>query len=328
VLFASFSRLTHVSVGTLAALVIFVLAADAQKVGEVQATDATVQGSVTLASDALSIGNGSAVKAGDHAATIRLTRGGELRVCPGTSLSVNSSTDGNELMLGMSTGAIDSDYPLPASADSVMTPDFRIVVSGPGRARISVTSNARGDTCVRSSGEGSYVVVTELMGNQTYRVKENEQVFFPGAQIDKATSDLPMACGCPPPEPVKRAENDPAKTQPKQETESVSSVAVTPEPNRPAPETPLPPVKPGQVNVQVDAPFVFHGDDPAPDVTITLARVHMEKLPWPEVPAVNVRPPAPSNEERTSQASLPAPQHPRGKGFLRKIGSFFAAIFK
>ena len=327
-LFASFSRWTRALLSAVAAFAIFVLVAEAQKVGEVQATDAMVQGSVTLASDTLSIGNGSAIKAGDHAAKIRLARGGELRVCPGTSLSVNSSADGNELMLGMSTGAIEGDYPLPASADSVMTPDFRIVVSGPGHARISVTSNARGDTCVRSLGEGSYVVVTELMGNQTYRVKENEQVFFPGAQIDKATSDLPMRCGCPAPETVKRAENEPAKAQPKKEPESVSSVAVTSEPSRPDPEAPLPAAKPGQVNVQVDAPFVFHGDDPAPDVTITLARVHMEKLPWPEVPSVNAQPPAPSKEVGTSQASPLAPQHARRKGFLGKIGSFFAAIFK
>jgi len=327
VLFVSFSRLTRAPAGIVAPFLIFALAADAQKVGEVQATDATVQGSVTLASNALSIGNGSAVKAGDHEATIRLTRGGELRVCPGTSLSLNSSPDGNELMLGMSTGAIEGDYPLPASADSVMTPDFRIVVSGPGHARISVTSNARGDTCVRSLGEGSYVVVTELMGNQTYRVKENEQVFFPGAQIDKAAADLPMACGCPAPEPVKRAENDGMKVPPKPETESLSAVAVTTR-TSPTPDTPLPPVKPGQVNVQVDAPFVFHGDDPAPDLTLTLARVHMEKLPWPQVPAVNAQPPAASKQEMTSQANPLAPQQSKGKGFFRRIGGFFAAIFK
>jgi len=328
VLFVLFLKRTRIPAGLVAPFVIFALAADAQKVGEVQATDATVQGSVTLASDTLSIGSGSAVKAGDHAAMLRLTRGGELRVCPGTALSVNSSPDGNELMLGMSTGAIEGDYPLPASADSVMTPDFRIVVSGPGRARISVTSNARGDTCVRSMGEGSYIVVTELMGNQTYRVKENEQVFFPGAQIDKATADLPMACGCPAPAPVKRAETEAPKPEPKKEPESVSSVAVTSQPSGPSPEAPLPPPRPGQVNVQVDAPFVFHGEDPTPDVTVTLSRVHMEKLPWPQVPAVTAQSPAPSNQVKTSQASPLVAQQSKGKAFFRRIGSFFAAIFK
>lgn len=301
--------------------------ARAQKVGEVHASDATVQGSVTLAADALSISNGSAIRAGDHAASIRLTRGGELRVCPGTSVSVNTSPDGNELTLGMGTGAVEGDYPLPATADSIMTPDFRIVVSGPGQARISVSSNARGDTCVRSLGEQSYVVVTELVGDQTYRVKPNEQVFFPGAQIDKATAELPMACGCPAPEPVKRAEN-PVTPQPKPATESVATVAVNSEASRPNPETPLPPSKPGQVNIQVDAPFVFHGDDPAPDVTATLARVHMEKLPWPQVPAVNAQPPAPSKPEVASERDAAAPQNAKRKGFFRKIGGFFAAIFK
>ena len=300
--------------------------ATAQKVGEVHASDATVQGSVTLAADSLSISNGSAIKAGEHAASIQLARGGELRVCPGTSVSVNTSADGNELTLGMSTGAVEGDYPLPATADSIMTPDFRIVISGPGQARISVSSNARGDTCVRSSGEEPYVVVTELMGNQTYRVKSNEQVFFPGAQIDKATSDLPMACGCAAPEPVKRAESNPIKPEPK--PESVATVAVNSEASRLNPETPLPPSKPGQVNIQVDAPFVFHGEEQAPDLTATLARIHMEKLPWPQVPAVNAQPPAPSKPVVVSQADVSAPQSAKRKGFFRKIGGFFAAIFK
>lgn len=312
---------------SIAALFFTFVPATAQKVGEVHASDATVQGSVTLAADALSISNGSAIRAGDHAASIRLTRGGEVRVCPGTSVSVNTSANGNELTLGMGTGAIEGDYPLPASADSIMTADFRIVLSGPGQARISVSSNARGDTCVRSLGEQSYVVVTELMGNQTYRVKPNEQVFFPGAQIDRATADLPLPCGCPAPEPVKRAET-PVMPQPKQATESVATVAVNSEAGRPNPEAPLPPSKPGQVNIQVDAPFVFHGDEPAPDVTVTLARVHMEKLPWPQVPAVNAQPPVSSKPEVASGTKVAAPQSVKRKGFFGKVGSFFAAIFK
>jgi hypothetical protein len=248
-------------------------------------------------------------------------------VCPGTSVSVNTSANGNELTLGMGTGAIEGDYPLPASADSIMTADFRIVLSGPGQARISVSSNARGDTCVRSLGEQSYVVVTELMGNQTYRVKPNEQVFFPGAQIDRATADLPLPCGCPAPEPVKRAET-PVTPQTNQATESVATVAVNSEAGRPNPEAPLPPSKPGQVNIQVDAPFVFHGDEPAPDVTVTLARVHMEKLPWPQVPAVNAQPPVSSKPEVASGKKVAAPQSVKRKGFFGKVGSFFAAIFK
>lgn len=317
---------TRIFTSIFAVFLIFVPAM-AQKVGEVHASDATVQGSVTLAADTLSISNGSAIRAGDHAASIRLTRGGELRVCPGTSLSVNTSADGNELTLGMGTGTVEGDYPLPASADSIMTPDFRIVVSGPGQARISVSTNARGDTCVRSLGEQSYVVVTELMGNQTYRVKANEQVFFPGAQIDKATADLPMTCGCSAPEPIKRAEN-PVPPEPKPATETVAAVAVNSEAGPPNPETPLPPSKPGQVNIQVDAPFVFHGDEPAPDVTATLARVHMERLPWPQVPAVTAQPPAPSKPETEAGVKVEAAQSPKRKGFFGKIGSFFAAIFK
>ncbi len=299
-----------------------------QKIGEVYASDASVEGSVTLASGILTIGNGSRIKAGEHAATIRLSRGGELRVCPRTTLSVNASSAGKELMLGMSTGALEADYPLPASADAVLTPDFRILLSGPGHAKVSITSNARGDTCVRSLGEESYVIVAELIGDATYRVKPNEQVFFPGAQIGKATADSPLICGCPAPAPVERAAEESPKPQ-ASETARKSAPSLPVAGSAPAhldPEAPVPPAKPGQVNVEVDAPFVFHGNNPAPDLTATLARVHMERLPEPPLPPLSAQPPpAPAPQDKAV-----AVKRARSKPSVlaHKIGSFFAAIFK
>ncbi len=299
------------------------LTAQQQKIGQVYASDATVEGSVTLASGILTIGNGSKIKAGQHTASIRLTRGGELRVCPGTSLSVNASSSGKELMLGMGTGALEADYPLPASADVVLTPDLRILLSGPGEAKVAITSNARGDTCVRSLGEESYVVVTELIGDATYRVKPKEQVFFPGAQIGKATPDSPLVCGCPAPAPVERAEVTPSDV----EGNKVASLpTVSKAPAHLDPETPVPPAKPGQVNVEVDAPFVFHGNNPEPDSTATLARVHMEKLPALPLPLLSAQPPQADRQAKTETEAKPVGN--KAKRVVRKIGGFFAALFR
>jgi hypothetical protein len=299
------------------------LGAQQPRIGEVTAADATVDGSVTLASGVLNVGSGSTVRAGDHAANIRLQRGGELRVCPRTALSLNSSQNGNELLLGMSTGAMEGDYTLPASADVIMTPDLRILLSGPGHARVSVTANGKGDTCVRSLGEGSYIIVNSLLTNDTYRVKPNEQVFFPAAQINQASEESPLVCGCPTPPPVKRAEwESPKPSMPNGIPKEPTALAAT------NPEAPLPPSKPDDVKVQVEAPFVFHGDEPQPDVTVTLARVHMDHLPAPPVPALAANSPE-------THASIPqTPVLPNGKavtasnrGFFRKIGGFFAMIF-
>jgi hypothetical protein len=299
------------------------LCAQQPRIGEVTAADATVDGSVTLTSGVLNVGSGSTVRAGDHAAHIRLQRGGELRVCSRTALSVNTSQNGNELMLGMSTGALEGDYPLPASADVIMTPDLRILLSGPGHARVSVTANGKGDTCVRSLGEGSYVIVNSLLTNETYRVKPNEQVFFPGAQVNQASEDSPLTCGCPAAPTVKQAElESPRSSVPNGIPKEATALAAT------NPEAPLPAGKPDEVKVQIEAPFVFHGDEPQPDVTLTLARVHMEHLPAPPVPALAANSP----ETHASMAQTPVlpsgkPGAASNRGFFRKIGGFFAMIF-
>ena len=116
-----------------AALAASSLAAAQNPVGQIYASDATVKGSVELASGGTRVMSGSYVDAGDSTALLKLDRGGEVRVCPHTSLSVATSPSGRDLMLGISTGAMETHYNVLASADSIVTPDFRILLAGPGR---------------------------------------------------------------------------------------------------------------------------------------------------------------------------------------------------
>lgn len=307
----------------------------AQVIGDVYASDASVKGSVRETSAGLEVSNGAAITAGEHSATLRLSRGGQVRICPGTNLTVNSSPQGQELMFAMSAGSLEADYSIPFLADVVLTPDFRILISGPADVNVSITANKYGDACVRSRGDNSYVVVSELMGDDFYHVKPDEQVAFHAGHVKDPDENSTMLCGCPAPSPLQRAEAPPqqapaappsqvAAAQPAPTTTAPAKAELQPQLASPTSQTelqtPVPtsqqraavaaaienepavaatasaaaglPQQPsGPVQVQVDAPMVFKGSGTQPDVTATLARVHIERLPWPQTPAVAPQPP-------------------------------------
>ncbi len=298
----------------MAAIVAWSVLANAQKpVGEVFASDASVQGSVLLTGTGTSVLSGSSVVAGEAVASLRLARGGEVRICRRTSVSVSASENGNDLMLGMSSGALEAEYALPASADTIMTPDFRVLVSGPGNFHFAIGADARGNTCIRTLEHNTAsLIVTEVMGQGTYQVRPGEEVLFRLGKLADHVRDA-GACGCPAPAaPVLRATAAPALPAP---PASAKPAAPPPAEN-----------KNDEVHVAVDAPFVYHAGDPAPELDLApqAARLRTERtaivlpviLPPDENPYL-AAPPATEPKRATAPAR-----------FLHKLGSFFARIFK
>ena len=272
------------------------------------------------------VASGSSITAGEETAILRLTRGGEVQVCPGTTVSVSTSSSGQDLMLGMSTGALETHYVLENSVDSVLTPDFRVVLPGPGQFNLAVGADSRGNTCVASlPGSTSSAVVAELLGSGTFEIKPNQQVLFRQGRLD-SVENPPTYCGCPPPrEPVLRASVDASQVQaePKPGEKMQLSNSNDPQPSDAPPSLsptantdPAANAKPAKV--EMDSALVFRGRErvkakpaapPAPTEEVAALPV-TEKQKDP-LPATIVVPP-------------PDPKPPH-KSFLRR---FFGAIFR
>jgi hypothetical protein len=321
-------------------------------VGEVFAADATVKGSVILAGTGMRVLPGSSVTAGKQTATVRLERGGEVRVCPGTSVSVSSSASGRDLLWSMGTGTIETHFSLKASADAVMTPDFRLLLAGPGEFHFAIRTDSRGNTCVRSlDSNTASIIVTELMGEGIYQVRPGEQVYFREGRVAGPEATTPLDCGCPPPPAVEHAEVSPPLPPPlvPPETKPAESpapavaapapVAVAKEepPAAPvvkeeapppalvasrAPETAPPPeIAPSEVHVQVDAPLVFHAEEPKPPPTPPVAAA---SVPPASVPAATPPVPAPTAANPAPAAAAPQPEKKKKRG---GFFGFFARLF-
>jgi hypothetical protein len=290
------------------------------------------------------IASGSAVTAGSDTAVLRVAGAGEVWVCPGTTVSVTPSRTKRDLMFGLSTGGIEAHYSLKASADTVLTPDFRILFAGPGEFHFAISADAHGNTCVRAlKGNTSSAIVSEMMGNRIYQVRPAEQAEFHSGQIDKVDAEVPLECGCPQPSPAMQAAAAFAPNVPDSELPETARIGggASPAPavagSVPAsattsaagtrlsngPETaPLPASQPNEIHVQVDAPLVFTAKNRT--ASALPASVQAAKdLPVAESTARQV------HLDALIQAPLPQkPTKPEHRGFFRRVGGFFAGIFK
>jgi hypothetical protein len=301
----------------------------------VQPAAVPVGSSGTVVEAGSRVGSGASITAAEETAVLRLTRGGEVRVCPGTTVSVATSANGQDLMLGMNQGAMETHYRLLESSDSVLTPDFRIVLPGPGEFDLAISADAHGNTCVSSMpGNTSSVVVAKLIGSGTYEVKPDQQIIFRQGSLETVESPV-ASCGCPArQEPVLRTSTDGAAVVPEEKAGSKLQVsnstssdissqsvgngsgAATAAVDPGAEAKPLPAAKPGDKNVQIEAPLVFNASE-------------MAKAQPAAAEAAASPPPTSTAAPTSATVVLPTAPDPKPahKSFFGHLKGFFSSIF-
>jgi hypothetical protein len=267
--------------------------------------DGKIKGAASLVTGALQVWNGRAymtssgtISAGADTAQVTLPYRGTLRICASTTvkLATDSSVPAGEapgLLMAIDHGAIETSFATGRNADVVMTPDFRILIGGPGASELKVRLGEGGDTCIDNAGaDAPYVVVTSLFDSGLYRVQPGQRVMFQHGSLRDVVDQEKEPCGCPAPPP-----GPPGNEFPLAQSEGLA----------PTPPPKSAPQQPGGLSPQATAPLVYMGTDHA-----------AETVPLPQQPAAATTVPA-------AQAVSPAKK--KKPGAFSKIGHFFRRLF-
>jgi hypothetical protein len=250
-----------------------------QPIGRTLATEVQVSGAVDISHGETLLGNGSEITAGDQAVKITLQRGGELHLCSTSSvhLAKDRSIDdpaSSALMMALDRGAIEANYVVGKYSDVLLTPDLRILISGPGHADLRIRVNTKGDTCVDNHGaEAPYVTVSSQLEGGAYRVLADQRVSFQHGSLREVVDHEPESCGCPvaPVTSVASTGNSGSNpVPPGQHVGGPSSTAadtafpIAQSEGLAAPPTPrnVPAVPSGQTHAQVTVPLAYNGENP------------------------------------------------------------------
>ena len=256
---------------------------------------AKVTGALEVSQGKAIIASSGSVSSGAATTKVILPHRGVLRVCASTTvqLAADTSVPAGEtpgLLVAMDHGAVEASFATGSNADILMTPNFRILIGGPGAAEVKVRLGQHGDTCVDNAGvDAPYVLVSSVFDGGDYRVQAGQRVMFQHGSLHEVVDQEQEPCGCPPDAPV-------GNEFPLAQSEGLAPLAT-------------PAGSAGErtgANQQIE-PLVYKGEDHATKAAAAPA----------DAPAAGIGANAP--------ATPPAPQ--KKPGFFGRVGHFFRRIF-
>jgi hypothetical protein len=260
-------------------------------------------------SGALQVSDGKAIIAASGTVTsgakptdVILPRRGTLRVCAGTAvkLAADTSIPSGEtpgLMMALDHGAIEASYAAGRNSDVLLTPDFRILIGGPGAVDVKVRLGDHGDTCIDNSGVNApYVLVSSVFDGGAYRVQPGQRVMFQHGSLQEVVDQEKEPCGCP--RAPRPGTNDFPLAQSAGLSPQAPPVQPSTEPDKSASHT------------VIDEPLVYQAPTPAKPVASAAAA-----------------PPPPKTAAQVAQATPPPAPSKKHRNIFRRIGGFFRRVF-
>ncbi|HMG86212.1 MAG TPA: hypothetical protein VK574_10725 [Terracidiphilus sp.] len=264
------------------------------------ASAAMVTGALQVANGRAMIATNGAITSGTGTTEVTLPRRGVLRVCASTTvkLAADASVPKDEiagLMMVIDHGAVEASFATGRNSDVLLTPDFRILIGGPGAADVKVRLGQHGDTCVDNAGVSApYVLVTSVFDGGIYRVQAGQRVMFQHGSVTSVVDQEKESCGCPAPLHPNTNEFPEAQS---------AGLSPLPPPGPPG-------VTPSTAPTEATDTFVHKSGEPPP-ATDTITATGGEPVPPVHVP----------------RHKLPKVKGDKKPGFMARMGHFFRRLF-
>ena len=155
-----------------------------------------ISGTTRMMGNRFLLYNGTRLESMAQSMEVNFERGGSMVMCPRSQLQILTANQSAGMMLAFQSGGAQLPFPL-RMGDEVITPDWRIELTSDARKGdmgiVQVVTNRHGDLCLQGSSQsGAYFRVTQLIGDESFRVAGGQSERFADGKMETSAD----GCGC------------------------------------------------------------------------------------------------------------------------------------